>query len=180
MNIMTILNPLSNGLFLSFVVGIPCYAAFKKINAFDSFVKGATDGFQIVIRILPYLVAILVAIGMLRASGFFELLSAILGPILFKWGIPSDILPLALVRPFSGSAANGIMAELIHQYGGDSYIAHLAATMMGSTETTFYVVAIYMGSIAVRRTRYAIPAGLIADAVGMIASIIVCRYLFLK
>jgi spore maturation protein B len=180
MNIMTLLNPLSNGLFLSFVVGIPCYAACKKINAFDSFVTGAKEGFQTVIRILPYLVAILVAIGMLRASGFFELLNSTLSPVLSRWGVPSDILPLALIRPFSGSASNGIMAELIQHHGGDSYISHLAATIMGSTETTFYVVAIYMGSIAIKRTRYAIPAGLIADAVGIIASIIVCSYLFAK
>lgn len=180
MNIMTLLNPISNGLFLSFVVGIPSYAAFKKINAYDSFITGAKEGFQTVIRILPYLVAMLVALGMLRASGFFELLSSFLSPILSKWGIPPEILPLALVRPFSGSAANGITAELIHHYGGNSYIAHLAATIMGSTETTFYIVAVYMGSVAIKKTRYAIPAGLIADAVGVIASIIICSYLFSK
>jgi spore maturation protein B len=178
MNIMTSLNQFSNLLFLSFVVGIPVYAAYKKINVFDSFVSGAKEGFQTIIRILPYLVAMLVAIGMLRASGFFDLMGTLLSPLLSRWGIPSDILPLALVRPFSGSAANGIMAELIHEYGGNSYIAHLAATIMGSTETTFYVIAVYFGCVAITRTRYAIPAGLLADAVGVIASIIVCHYMF--
>ncbi len=178
MSIMSGLNNFSNILFLSFVVGIPSYAAYKKIKVFDSFITGASQGFQTVIRILPYLVAMLVAIGMLRASGFFDLMGTALGPLLHQWGVPPEILPLALMRPFSGSAANGITAELIHDHGGNSYIAHLAATIMGSTETTFYVVAIYMGSIAIKQTRYAIPAGLIADAVGIVASVIVCCYLF--
>lgn len=93
-------------------------------------------------------------------------------------GMPPEVLPLALIRPFSGSASTGMMAELVHQYGGDSLISKIAATMMGSTETTFYVIAVYFGSIGIRRTRHAIPAGLFADLAGIIASVIVCRYLF--
>jgi len=93
-------------------------------------------------------------------------------------GMPPEVLPLALIRPFSSSASTGVMAELIHQYGGDSLIAKTAATMMGSTETTFYVIAVYFGAVGIRRTRHAIPAGLLADLAGIIASVLVCRYLF--
>lgn len=171
-------NQLSNWLFLAFVVGIPLYAAIKKINVFDAFVTGAKQGFDTSISIMPYLIAMMVAIGMLRASGFFELLYRILAPILAYFGMPAELLPLALIRPFSGSASTGIMAELIHEHGGNSFIAKTAATMMGSTETTFYVIAVYFGAVGIKRTRHAIPAGLLADAAGIIASVLVCRYLF--
>lgn len=170
---------LSNGVFLSFVVGIPFYGFVKKIPLFDAFVDGAKLGFDTVIKIVPYLVGMLVAIGMLRASGFFTLLSEWLAPLLSKIGFPSEVLPLALVRPFSGSAANGVMADLIHTHGGNSFIAKVSATMMGSTETTFYVVAIYFGAVGIRKTRYAILAGLLSDTVGVIAAVLVCRWLFL-
>lgn len=169
----------SSFLFLVFVLGIPLYGAYKKVNLFDTFVDGGKEGFEIVINIIPYLVGMLVAIGMLRASGFFDSLTALLSPVFHWFGMPSEVFPLALVRPFSGSGSNGIMAELIHAHGGDSFIAKLAATMMGSTETTFYVVAVYFGAVGIRRTRYAIHAGLIADLTGIIASVVVCRWLFL-
>ena len=172
-------NQLSNWMLLSFVAGIPLYAAIQKINVFDAFVTGAKQGFETSISIMPTLIAMLVAIGMLRASGFFELLNSLLAPVLGAVGMPPDLLPLALVRPFSGSASTGIMAELIHQHGGDSFIAKTAATMMGSTETTFYVIAVYFGAVGIKRTRHAIPAGLLADLAGIIASVMVCRFLFL-
>ncbi len=172
-------NQLSNWLFLAFVVGIPLYAAIKKINVFDAFIIGAKQGFETSISIIPYLIAMMVAIGMLRASGFFELMNQLLAPLMAVIGMPPEVLPLALIRPFSGSASTGVMAELIHQYGGDSFIAKTAATMMGSTETTFYVIAVYFGAVGIRRTRHAIPAGLLADLAGVIASVLVCRYLFL-
>ncbi|HAT2067603.1 TPA: spore maturation protein [Legionella pneumophila] len=171
-------NYLSNWLFLTFIVGIPLYAAIKKVNVFDAFIIGAKQGFDVSVKLIPYLVAMMVAIGMLRASGFFSLMSQILSPALTMIGMPSELLPLALIRPFSGSASTGVMAELIHKYGGDSFIAKTAATMMGSTETTFYVIAVYFGSVGIRRTRHAIPAGLLADLAGIIASVLICRYLF--
>ena len=174
-----IAHHLSNIIFLSFIVGIPLYGTLKRINVFDAFVTGAKQGFETSISIIPYLVAMIVAIGMLRASGFFELLSQLLSPALSALGMPSELLPLALVRPFSGSAATGVMAELIHQNGGDSFISKTAATMMGSTETTFYVIAVYFGAVGIKRTRHAIVAGLLADLAGVIASVMVCRYLFL-
>ena len=169
---------LSNWIFLSFIGGIPLYALIKKINVFDAFTTGAKQGFETSISIVPFLIAMLVAIGMLRASGFFELLYSLISPVLNRMGMPSELLPLALIRPFSGSASTGIMAELIHQYGGNSFIAKTAATMMGSTETTFYVIAVYFGAVGIKRTRHAIPAGLLADLAGIIASIWICRYLF--
>jgi spore maturation protein B len=171
-------NQISNWMFLLFIIGIPFYAAFKKINVFDAFIVGAKQGFETSVAIIPYLIAMMVAIGMLRASGFFALLNQLLAPLLSLIGMPPEVLPLALVRPFSGSASTGVMAELIHQYGGDSMIAKIAATMMGSTETTFYVIAVYFGSIGIRRTRHAIPVGLLADLSGVIASVLICRYLF--
>lgn len=171
-------NQFSNGIFLSFVVGIPLYAAIKKINVFDAFIIGAKQGFDTSISIIPHLIAMMVGIGMLRASGFFSLMDEILAPIMVFIGMPPEVLPLALIRPFSGSASTGVMAELIHQHGGDSLIAKTAATMMGSTETTFYVIAIYFGAVGIRRTRHAIPAGLLADLTGVIVSVLICRYLF--
>ncbi len=175
----TWVNALSNGIVLCFIVGIPWYATFKKVNAFDAFISGAKQGFETTISILPYLIGMMVAIGMLRASGFFDLLSRVLAPMLSAIGMPSELVPLAVVRPFSGSAATGVMAELIHEHGGDSWISKTAATMMGSTETTFYVIAVYFGAIGIKRTRHAIVAGLLADLAGVIASVTVCRYLFL-
>lgn len=171
-------NYLSDIIFLVFIAGIPLYAAIRKVNVFDAFIAGAKQGFEISVSIIPYLVAMLVAIGMLRASGFFELLYYWLTPFLKAVGMPADLLPLALIRPFSGSAANAVMAELIHEHGGNSFIAKTAATMMGSTETTFYVVAVYFGAVGIRYTRHAIPAGLLADFVGVVAAVTVCRYLF--
>jgi len=169
---------LSNWMLLAFVVGIPLYGAIKKVDVFDAFIVGARQGFDTVVSIIPYLIAMMVAIGMLRASGFFELLSSWLAPMLSAIGMPAELLPLALIRPFSGSAATGVMAELVHEHGGNSFIAKTAATLMGSTETTFYVIAVYFGSVNIRRTRHAIPAGLLADFAGIVASVTVCRYLF--
>lgn len=170
---------ISNTVFLTFVLGIPLYGAFKRVPLFDAFVDGAKGGFETIVKIIPFLVGLMVAIGMLRASGFFSVLGQWLGPLLKKIGMPAEVLPLALIRPFSGSASNGIMAELMHTHGGNSFIAKLSATMMGSTETTFYVVAVYFGAVGIKKTRYAIAAGLIADLVGVIAAVIVCRLLFL-
>ena len=172
-------NVISNTMVLSFIVGIPLYAMIKKVNAFDAFVTGAKQGFETSISIIPYLIGMMVAIGMLRASGFFDLLSIALAPVLSAIGMPSELIPLAVVRPFSGSAATGVMAELIHQHGGDSWISKTAATMMGSTETTFYVIAVYFGAVSIKRTRHAIVAGLLADLTGIIVSVAACRYLFL-
>lgn len=169
---------LMNWVMLSFVVGIPLYASIKKVDVFDAFITGAKQGFELSVQLIPYLVAMMVAVGMLRASGFFDLVYRLLAPYLTKLGIPPELLPLALVRPFSGSASLGMTAEIIHAHGGDALVSKIAATMMGSTETTFYVIAVYFGAVNIRRTRHAIPAGLLADIAGIIASVYVCRYFF--
>jgi spore maturation protein B len=173
------LSQLLNWIILSFVVGIPLYATVKKVDVFDAFIVGAKQGFELSVSLIPYLVAMMVAIGMLRASGFFDLIYGVLAPYLSKIGIPAEILPLAFVRPFSGSASMGVTAEIIHANGGDALVSKIAATMMGSTETTFYVIAVYFGAVSIRRTRHAIPAGLLADLAGILASVYVCRYFFM-
>jgi len=173
------LGLISNLIFLSVVVGIPLYGLLKKVNLFAQFVIGAQEGLAVILKIVPFLVGMLVAIGMFRASGAIEQLARWIGPFLNTVGIPSEILPLALVRPLSGSAANGMAAEIIHTHGGDSFISQVAATLVGSTETTFYVLAIYFGAVAIQRTRHAILVGLIADAVGIFVAVWVCRWLLL-
>ncbi len=172
-------NNISNIIFLLFVVGIPVYGACQRINVFDAFIEGAKQGFETSVSIIPFLIAMMVSIGMLKASGFFELLSSLLAPALATLGMPAELLPLAVMRPFSGSVSTGLMAQLIDTYGGNSFIAKTAATMMGSTETTFYVVAVYFGAVGIKRTRHAIPTGLLADLTGVIAAVTVCRMLFL-
>jgi len=170
---------LSNWIFLLMVAGIPAYGYFKKVEVYDAFTEGAKDGFNVTLKIIPHMVAMIVAIGMFRASGAIDVLSKWLAPVLSKIGMSPELLPLALMRPLSGAASTGLTAELITTHGPDSLIAKTAATMMGSTETTFYVVAIYFGAVAVKRTRHAIPAGLIADAVGILVSVWICRIVFL-
>jgi len=172
-------NELSRYIIPLLLVGIPFYGlAVKKIMVYESFVEGAKDGFTIAIRIIPYLVAILVAIGMFRASGALDMLLNILSPLLNIIGFPPENLPLALMRPLSGSGSLGLLTDLINEHGPDSLIAKIGATMFGSTETTFYVLAVYFGSVGIRRSRHALAAGLIADAVGIFSAVFICRLLF--
>jgi spore maturation protein B len=156
----------------------PLYAALRRVKVYEEFVEGAKEGFDVAIRIIPYLVAILVAIGMFRAAGGIDMLSRALSPLMLAVGFPPDLLPLVLMRPLSGSGTLGIFTELVKQFGPDSLIARIAGTIFGSTETTFYVLAVYFGSVAIKKTRYALLAGLTADLVGVIASVIICRIAF--
>lgn len=150
----------------------------KKVKVYEVFVEGAKDGFQVAVRIIPYLVAMLVAIGIFRASGAMEVLSMILAPATNLIGMPAEALPMALMRPLSGSGSLGIMTELMKVHGPDSFIGVLASTMYGSTETTFYVLAVYFGAVNIQNTRHALPAGLIADVFGMLAAVFITRVLF--
>jgi len=156
----------------------PLYAILRGVKVYEEFVDGAKEGYDVAIRIIPYLVAILVAIGMFRAAGGIDLLSKALTPMMLAIGFPTDLLPLVLMRPLSGSGTLGIFTELVKQLGPDHLTVRMAGTIFGSTETTFYVLAVYFGSVAVKKTRYALPAGLIADTVGVIASVIVCKMVF--
>ena len=162
-----------------FLVAIPVYGAVKGVKVYESFVEGAKGGFQMAIRIIPYLVAILVAVGMLRGAGAIDMLARWLGPVLQRVGFPVEILPLAILRPLSGSGSLGVVTELVKTHGPDSFLGRLAASAYGSTETTFYVLAVYFGSIGIKKARHAIVSGLVADIVSLIAAIIICRFLFL-
>ncbi|MCX6973717.1 MAG: nucleoside recognition protein [Verrucomicrobia bacterium] len=156
----------------------PLYASLCRVSVYEEFIEGAKEGFQVSIRIIPYLVAIISAVAMFRAAGGIDMLAKAVGPILTAIQLPTELFPLVLMRPLSGSGSNAIFAELLQSQGPDSLIAKMGATVLGSTETTFYVIAVYFGSVAVRRSRHAVPAGLIADIAGVIASIIICRLVF--
>ncbi len=145
---------------------------------YEEFVTGAKDGFQVAVNIIPYLVAILFAVAMFRASGAMDFLVEGLRPLLAPLGIPPEVLPMAITRPLTGSGSAGIMLDLINRYGADSLIVKTAATMFGSTETTFYVVAVYFGAVNIKKTRHAIPAGLSADIAAMLLAVYVVRWLF--
>jgi len=153
-------------------------ALLRRVKVYEEFVAGAKEGFEVAVRIIPYLVAILVAIGMFKSAGGIEILSKLLRPFLNVVGFPADLLPMALMRPLSGSATLGIFTDIVKQFGPDSLIARIAGTIYGSTETTFYVVAIYFGSVNIHKMRHSIAAGLIADLVGIIAAVIVCKIVF--
>ncbi len=158
---------------------IPFYGlVVKKVKVYEVFIEGAKEGFNIAIRIIPFLVAILVAIGMFRASGALDVLIGILGQTLKLLGFPPENLLLALMRPLSGSGSFGLLADLVQEYGSDSLFAKIGATMFGSTETTFYVLAVYFGSVGVKKVRHALLAGLIADLVGIFSAVYICRFLF--
>ena len=168
----------SNLIFLGFLVGIPVYGFFKGVKVYEVFVTGAKEGFEVAVRIIPYLVAILVVVGMFRASGAMDLISSGLPGFMNSLGLTPDVLSLIVMRPLSGAASLGILGEIIAKHGPDSYQARLASVIIGSTETTLYVIAVYFGAVAVAKARYAIHAGLLADAAGMIASIIICLLIF--
>lgn len=164
------------GLMLGFLL----FGVIRKVPIYESFVEGAKDGFQVALKIIPYLVAILVAVGMFRASGAMEWLVGQIGQITTLVGLPAEALPMALLRPLSGSGAYGVMASIINDpaIGPDSYIGYLVSTLQGSTETTFYVLAVYFGAVQVRRIRHALAAGLTADLVGVIAAVVAVSFLY--
>jgi spore maturation protein SpmA len=153
----------------------PVYAATRGIKVYEEFVEGAKEGFGVILKIIPFLVTMLVAISMFKGAGGIDLLTRLLSPVLTPLQFPPDLLPLALMRPLSGSATLAILTDIIHRLGPDNIVSLMAATIYGSTETTFYVAAVYFGSVAVKQTRHAIPAGLLGDLAGIIASVIICR-----
>ena len=162
------------------IIGFIVAGFRKRINVYDSFVEGAKEGFSTAVRIIPYLVAILVGIGVFRASGAMDYLIDGIGNAVKLCGIDSDFvgaLPTALMKPLSGSGARGLMVDAMTTYGPDSFVGRLSCIFQGSTDTTFYILAVYFGSVGIVRTRHAVPCGLLADAAGVIAAILIC-YLF--
>ena len=158
------------------MAGFLVFGTIRRVSIYEVFVDGAKEGFQVALRIIPYLVAILVAVGMLRASGALDLLVNALSPFTARFGLPAEALPMALMRPLSGSGAYGILASIINDpsIGPDSYTGVLVSTLQGSTETTFYVMAVYFGAVQVRRIRHAMAAALTADAAGVIFAVMAC------
>jgi spore maturation protein SpmA len=153
----------------------PLYAALRRIPVYEQFVEGGKEAVQVILRILPYLVGMLAAVGMFSMAGGMDLITWILHPLTDLFGFPSQLVPMAVIRPFSSAAALGLLTDLIRNNGPDSLIALMAATFYGCSETTFYVIAVYFGSVGIRKTRHAIPAGLVADAIAPIAAVIICR-----
>ena len=145
------------------LVGFPLWGLYKRVPVYEAFVEGAKEGFNVAVRIIPYLVAILFAIGMFRASGAMDFMTDALRPVLALIGFPAEVLPMAILRPLTGSGSAALVAEMIQTYGEDSIFVKMAAVMYGSSETTFYVIAVYFGAVNVRRTRHALAAGLTAD-----------------
>jgi len=160
------------------IAGVSLYAVWRRVDVYTALIHGAGDGLNILMRIVPSLIALLTAVYMLRASGALELAARFLAPVLERLGIPAETVALMLVRPVSGSAALGVGAELISAYGPDSYIGRVAAVMLGSTETTFYTIAVYFGAVGITKTRYAVPAALCADMAGFVAAAWAVRVCF--
>ena len=151
----------------------------KKVPVYETFIDGAKEGLKVSVNIVPYLVAIIVAVSMLRASGALDLAGELFKGVLAWMKVPVDVLPVMVVRSLSGSAVLGLFSEIANNFGPDSYVTKLSAIMVGSSETTFYVLAVYFGSVGVKKFRHALCAGLFADVVGIIAAILVARWLFL-
>lgn len=160
------------------IATVALYGTFRRVDVYDALVSGAGEGLGVIIRIVPPLIGLLTAVHMLRASGALDLAAQVLSPVLEHLGIPPETIALLLVRPVSGSAALGVGADLIQTYGPNSLVGRTAAVMLGSTETTFYTIAVYFGAAGIVKTRYAVPAALCADLAGFLAASWAVRFLF--
>jgi spore maturation protein SpmB len=174
-NIIQVFSTIAIPLLIVVFIG---FGVIKKVKVYEKFVEGAKDGFNIAVRIIPYLVAMLVAIGIFRAGGAMDWLIYILHPITNLIGMPAEAMPMALMRPLSGSGSLGVMAEIISVHGPDSFIGILTSTFYGSSETTFYVLAVYFGAVNIRNIRHSLAAGLIADIAGVLGAVFIVRMLF--
>lgn len=175
MQIVTLISSLFVPLFIA---GVVVFGLARKVAVYEAFVKGAGQGFSTVVRVLPFVIGFVFAIRIFTASGCFDFIAAALSPVLGPAGIPPEILPLALMRPFSGSASIGVLTEILSRYGPDSFIGRSASTLMGSSETLFYTTALYFGSVGIKKTRHTIPVALISDLFGLVASVLFCRLVF--
>lgn len=174
-------NVVSNVILFGIIISFIGMAAWRKINVYDAFIDGAKDGFATAVRIIPYLIAILVAIGVFRASGAMDALMDGMVRLVEGMGFNADwvnALPTALMKPLSGSGARGMMIDTMNTFGADSFAGRLASTFQGATDTTFYIIAVYFGAVGIKNTRYAVPCGLIADFAGIIAAVVVAYFFF--
>jgi spore maturation protein SpmB len=178
MSLNDLLKTIVSNWILAAIIGfMVLYGWSRGVRVYDSLVEGAKEGFRVAVRIIPYLVSILVAIGMFRASGGMDLMVAAIHPVTSLLGVPAEALPMAIMRPLSGSGAMGVMVEAMETYGPDSLIGYMVSTFQGSTETTFYVLAVYFGAVGVRRTRHALPSCLAADVAGLSAAVFIVHLL---
>lgn len=173
------LNTLSLYALPVIIIMILTVGIIKKVPVYEEFVEGAKDGFKVSINIIPYLVAIIVGISMFRASGAMETIASLFAPILNALSVPIDSVPIMITRSLSGSATLGLFTELAQKLGPDAYATKLCAVIVGSSETTFYVLAVYFGAIGIKKLRYALLVGLLADTIGIIAAVFVCSKVFL-
>ncbi len=157
---------------------IPIIGYLRHVKVYEAFVEGASEGFYTAIRIMPFLVAMMVAINIFRASGALGACVEYLSPLLTFVGIPPELVPLAMMRPLSGTGALGLTTELIYTYGPDSMLGRIASTVLGSTDTTFYILTVYFGAVGISKPRYSVAVGLIGDLIGLLGSIYVCQLLF--
>ena len=175
MKIVSFISTASLPLFLAIAV---IYGLIKKVDVYEAFIEGAKKGFGLCLRILPYMVAMMFAVSMLTAAGAFSMVSSWLAPAILLLGIPAEVFSAALLRPFSGGASMGILGSVFSVYGADSFGGRVLSVFMGSSETLFYVVSLYFGSIGVKKTRYVIPVALATDLFGLILSCLLCRWWF--
>mgnify|MGYP005844269455 CR=1 FL=1 len=173
-----LINQISRWAIPVLIVTVLLAGTVKRIPVFETFVEGAEQGFGVAVKIIPYLVAMITAISIFKASGAMEILAAVFAPVCDLVGMPPEVLPHAIMRPLSGGGALGIATELIKEYGPDSLIGLMAATMQGSTDTTFYVLTLYFGSVGIRRYRYAVVSGLAADFTTLVASVFIVHRMF--
>lgn len=175
---MAVISFISLWMIPSLIGFILLYGTFKRVSTYESFVEGGKEGISMAFSIIPFLVGMLVAISVFRASGALEYFMGLLKPLLDFIGVPTEVAPLAFIRPLSGNAALGMTSDLIATYGPDSYIGRLAATIQGSTDTTFYVLTVYFGAVGIKKMGDALKVGLLADLVGFIAAIVVVTWMF--
>ncbi|HUR80937.1 MAG TPA: nucleoside recognition domain-containing protein [Thermoanaerobaculia bacterium] len=175
--IKTVVEEISKWAIPVMLVFIPLIGMIRKVKVYDVFIDGAKEGFDVAVKIIPFLVGILVAIGMFRASGAMDLLTGAMKPIMDATGFPAELVPLAILRTLTGSGSLAFTTDLVKNHGADSIIGRMAATMYGSSETTFFVLAVYFGAVQVKKTRHAVPAALVGDLVAAIATVAVVYWL---
>jgi len=162
----------------AFILFTVLYGAFKKVRVYDSFVSGAKEGIRVTLNIFPYLLAIFIAVKAFQASGAFDMVKTALAGSLSGLGIPPEVLSVALIKPLSGSASTAVFTDIVKSTGPDSLASRISAVIIGSAETTFYVLAVYLGAVGIKKTKYLVPVCLIADAIGIIVAIAVVRLMF--
>ena len=172
------MNKISNLIIPNMDLSVVIYGIYKKINIYDVFIEGAKESFEMIFTIFPYLLGMMLAINLFLHSNFLEIISNFISPVLDLIGIPFDIVPMAIMRPISGNSSLAILNNIFLNYGPDSFIGRLASTIQGSTDTTFYVLTLYFGSVGIKKIRYSLLAGLFADLIGIIASIMIVKIFF--